>query len=230
MIESKFGYWTVKERLPNNKYNQARFKCVCECGTERIIMKEALVRGRSKSCGCRMKKYKDESERRVAIIEHAKEWAENNKERRKEICKKYREVNKEKDKESKRKWMENNPEKYVECRKKCRKKRYHNDPVYRLVQSIRGRLNQYSKRRSKRVDEIIGCSPFLASLILEAQCLANPGMSWENHGKWHIDHVRPLCSFDLTDEKQLLAASHISNLQPLWAKDNWKKGGRYEVN
>jgi hypothetical protein len=50
-------------------------------------------------------------------------------------------------------------------------------------------------------------------------------MTWENwaHRGWHLDHIRPLSSFDLTDEAQLKEAMHYTNLQPLWARDNLRK-------
>lgn len=51
-----------------------------------------------------------------------------------------------------------------------------------------------------------------------------PEMSWENYGSWHIDHVRPLASFDLRNRPQFLTAVHYTNLQPLWAADNIAKG------
>ena len=54
-----------------------------------------------------------------------------------------------------------------------------------------------------------------------------PGMTWDNYGEWHIDHVRPLASFDLTDVEQCKAACHYSNLQPLRARDNMAKGDRF---
>jgi hypothetical protein len=53
-------------------------------------------------------------------------------------------------------------------------------------------------------------------------------MSWENYGKWHIDHIRPLTSFNLSDENQQLKAGHYTNLQPLWASENVRKGAKYE--
>ena len=58
------------------------------------------------------------------------------------------------------------------------------------------------------------------------------GMSWENHGDWHVDHIRPCCSYDLTIEEEQKKCFHYTNLQPLWAEENLSKGGAYteEVN
>jgi hypothetical protein len=51
------------------------------------------------------------------------------------------------------------------------------------------------------------------------------GMSWENYGEWHIDHIKPLSSFNITDinSDEFKKCWSLSNLQPLWAKDNLKK-------
>ena len=46
-------------------------------------------------------------------------------------------------------------------------------------------------------------------------------MTWENYGKWHLDHIKPLCQAKDNDEALLL--NHYTNLQPLWAEDNLKK-------
>lgn len=183
----------------------------------------------------------------------------NEKEWQKEYNKKYREINKEKIIEQRkksyeenkeiilernRKWREANKDLIRERKKeyraanrdiinKHRKHKYDNDPAYKMIFLLRGRMcelfNRYRKRKSRKTSDLLGCSSLLASLIIEAQCNAYSGMGWNNHGVWHIDHVRPLCSFDLTDEKQLLEACHISNLQPLWAKDNLSKGSKHET-
>lgn len=52
-------------------------------------------------------------------------------------------------------------------------------------------------------------------------------MSWDNFGEWYIDHIKPCCSFDLTDIEQQKKCFHYTNLQPLWAIDNLKKSGKY---
>ena len=52
------------------------------------------------------------------------------------------------------------------------------------------------------------------------------GMTWENYGDWHIDHIVPLAAFDLTERQQLLQACHYTNLQPLWREANLHKGSK----
>ena len=76
----------------------------------------------------------------------------------------------------------------------------------------------------------LGCTIEELKLYLAAKF--QPGMSWENwsFAGWHIDHIRPLASFDLTDSAQFKLAVHYTNLQPLWAKDNFSKGDSYEAS
>jgi hypothetical protein len=51
-------------------------------------------------------------------------------------------------------------------------------------------------------------------------------MSWENYGKWHIDHIIPCSSFNLSLPEEQRNCFHYSNLQPLWAKDNIFKANK----
>lgn len=76
--------------------------------------------------------------------------------------------------------------------------------------------------------KLLDCSPLFLKEHLEKQF--KEGMTWDNHTTdgWHIDHIRPCCSFDLTKKEQQEECFHYSNLQPLWATDNLKKGGTWE--
>jgi hypothetical protein len=80
--------------------------------------------------------------------------------------------------------------------------------------------------RKKSSVKDLGCT--LEQLCTHLESKFQPGMSWVNYGRWHIDHVKPLAAFDLTDEEQQRQACHFSNLQPLWAKDNLSKGCRID--
>jgi hypothetical protein len=99
-------------------------------------------------------------------------------------------------------------------------------PQRRLTANLRSRLSHAVVRRSKAGSAVrdLGCSVPELRLYLESKF--QPGMSWDNYGAWHIDHIKPLAKFDLADRDQLLEACHYSNLQPLWAGDNLSKGAR----
>lgn len=52
LLNKKYGRWLVVGRGDSDKYGRARWKCVCECGTERVVSSSSLVSGVSSSCGC----------------------------------------------------------------------------------------------------------------------------------------------------------------------------------
>ena len=110
------------------------------------------------------------------------------------------------------------------------KERYYTDMQYRLKLSIRNRINNHIKRTNqKKLDSYIdhlGCT--MEKLVEHIESQFEPGMTWENHSQfgWHLDHKKPLCSFDLEDPEQFKEACHYTNLQPLWWKENLSKNGR----
>lgn len=107
----------------------------------------------------------------------------------------------------------------------CRRRRQ--DPAQRLLHALRVRLCQALNGLEKKeaaTKELVGCSIEQLWSHLEAQF--QPGMTRENYGDWHVDHVRPCASFDLADPAQQRECFHFSNLQPLWARDNLAKGAR----
>lgn len=146
---------------------------------------------------------------RAANLEHhrltAKRWAETNKARR--VANMAR-------------WREENPH-YAALR-------YAKDLTFKIKALLRSRVLRAIKADGAKKEasalNLIGCTVEELKRHLEQQFL--DGMTWENMGAWHIDHVRPLASFDLTDPDQQKIACHFTNLQPLWAKDNMRKGAK----
>ena len=115
-----------------------------------------------------------------------------------------------------------------EYRIKRQAKRRNNHTEY-LYRSLRGRLYDALKGKTKNGSAVrdLGCTIDEFRAYIEDQFL--PGMTWNNRSVtgWHLDHIRPLASFDLTDRKQLLQACYYTNYQPLWAEDNLRKGARF---
>jgi hypothetical protein len=155
------------------------------------------------------------------ILAQQKEYQLNNKGKIKE----YQLKNKEKIKERKKKYHLNNKEK-TNNRKK---NRYRTDPNFRIVQCLRARLTIAIKgtSKSKATLTLLGCTIEQLWVHLEKQF--QPWMTRANHGLWHIDHIIPCASFDLTDPKQQAECFHYTNLQPLWAHQNISKGAKYDA-
>lgn len=106
-------------------------------------------------------------------------------------------------------------------------KRYKEDSLFRTRCLLSSRLAKAVKgigfTKKKRTEELLGCSYEYFIAYFESRF--TDGMNWENQGQWHIDHIIPLCSAKTIQELEKLC--HYTNLQPLWAKDNISKGGRF---
>ena len=111
---------------------------------------------------------------------------------------------------------------------KNKKIRDKSNPSKRVLDSMRSRFYMAIRGTKKlaSVVELVGCSIDELRRKLEAQF--KPGMTWDNYGQqtWHIDHIIPCAAFDFTDINQLRKCFHHSNLQPLWAIENHRKGAR----
>lgn len=166
-----------------------------------------------------------------------KEYAEANGERRKAQQAEYREQNRQKINErardyasrvahKKRSYMQEWCKQNQERLREKRVARYKTDPSYRVRINLRNRLNAAIRVGCKAGSAVrdLGCTIEDFMSYIAAQFL--PGMSWENWGEWHLDHIKPLSAFDLTNRNQFLAACHYTNMRPLWAADNLRKGHR----
>lgn len=129
--------------------------------------------------------------------------------------------------ELKRIWSKNNRphiREYVKNKLKT-------DPNFRMASALRKRFQDIVRRDLKTrkagsTREILGCSYPEFKDYIKSKFTA--GMSWENYGfnGWHIDHIMPCASFDLTLPEQQRLCFHYTNMQPLWAKDNFRKADK----
>jgi len=108
------------------------------------------------------------------------------------------------------------------------KKARDTNPEFRCRMAMAGRIREalISKKAVKTATtmRLVGCSR--AHLKWHIKKQFKPGMTWENHGKWHIDHIRPCSSFNLLLESEQRACFHFTNLQPLWAHENLSKSDK----
>lgn len=193
---------------------------------------------KDESCFYKDKRYKSglASECKICHDKQKKEWIKNNREYIRlyalKYNRKYRTLEKYKERTKKYRKLEHVKEnnklyRQSEARKEELRDRYQSEPQYKLSILLRGRLNMALKKnfRSGSAVRDLGCS--IEELKMHLEQKFQEGMNWRNHGKWHIDHIKPLSSFDLEKRKEFLKAVHYSNLQPLWAIDNLIKKDKY---
>lgn len=161
-------------------------------------------------------KQKYNSENKELIAEYnKKKWAERKDKRTEEYFEKHRAATLKSYHKNKEKWLG-----------KLNERRQQLD--YRLSQTLRARLRSALKRNYKNSSAVgdLGCTIGQLKTYLESKF--KTGMTWENwgHNGWHIDHIKPLSSFDLKNPEQQKLAVHFTNLQPLWSRENLSKGSK----
>lgn len=178
--------------------------------------------------------------RRERLKDSIKKYNKNYFQKNKETCTTYtREyfrsldpIRKEKRNQKLREYSKNNRDLFnANARKsyhKCKKNIY-----CKLKWTLRHRLHDILKLKNIKKQEsalnLVGCTIEKLKEHIEQQWQS--GMSWKNHTihGWHIDHIKPCSAFDLTDPEQQKECFHYTNLQPLWAKDNLRKGNKYST-
>lgn len=129
-----------------------------------------------------------------------------------------------------KRWCERNPEKMREIWRNAGKRRYAS-PRGRIIVNARNRIRAAVKsqgvKMSASASKLIGCDWDTLRNHLQSQFVAD--MSFDNYGKvWHVDHKKPIASFDLSDAEQMKQCFHYSNLQPLFGSDNLRKGSKVD--
>jgi hypothetical protein len=112
-----------------------------------------------------------------------------------------------------------------------RRRQLANDPIAKMLKRMRQMLERTYRAigtpKQKKTRELLGFSP--EQLQLRMECQFKPGMSWDNHGQWHIDHKKPIAAFvrqGILDPRQI---NMLSNLQPLWAPENYSKSAAWPL-
>lgn len=155
------------------------------------------------------------------------EYNKNNKDMRDLYNKNYNISNKIKISKTKKEYYDNNRDKIRKSKRVYMKKRRKEDIIFKLKDSISSliyhsiRKQGYSKH--SHTSEILGCDFNMFKTYIEKQF--KEGMSWENHGLWHLDHIKPI-SLAKTEEQVYELNTYI-NFQPLWAFENTSKGNNF---
>jgi len=216
---------TMIEADPNYVYSPASGKLILspEAKKERARLRAAQWRAKLKA---------EDPEAWAEAKRKIREWHKANKERVREINRKsslkpscrakkkaYRTKMRDKFKAYQKSYLERHPE-----RRKASMDRYNKTPKARVAAAVRSRLRRALVSKTEPSRACLGCTPEFFKKYLESQFL--PGMTWDNFGKWHMDHIVPLSAFDLTDSNEMRVACNWTNIRPLWAKANLRKSSK----
>jgi len=178
-----------------------------------------------------------EEEREEHLKASSKKYREENKDILLQQSREYHEAHKEEIRENKKKYRLEHPEikeRYLarpEVKEKSKK--YHriyskekrtSCPRFKVRKNLSTRLWASVAKKDNKTMDLLGCS--IDEFMFYFESLFQEGMSWENYGEWHIDHIRPCASFNLLLEEEQKICFHYTNLQPLWAGDNLRKSDK----
>ena len=177
------------------------------------------------------RRYNKTEKGKKALNERIKRWARKKRAEDPNYFKKFQKNRSEYFRKYRADYFLKNPEKLRLINRKGAKKFYEKTkktPKYILIRALRGILgfifNSIKNQQKPSTKRLLGCS--LEELIVFIEKKFKKDMSWDNYGKWHVDHIKPIAKFDLTDKEQQKKCFHYTNLQPLWAIENLKKGSR----
>ena len=134
-------------------------------------------------------------------------------------------------KEYRKQYIAENKDWWRKYEREYRSSRKQEDMFFKIKSNLSSRLSDLIKNRiiGQRTVELLGCDKDTFLQHLESQF--TEGMTWENYGLkgWHVDHIMPISSYDLTNEDEVKKACHYTNLQPLWWQDNLEKGDKIRI-
>lgn len=159
------------------------------------------------------KKYREKN--KDTLSEYHKKWSEN---KREHLIKYHKE------------WREKNIDKHREYKRKYEKYRKDTDPIYKLINNFRTAIYQVLKENQVQKNghyfDILKYSP--ENLIEHLENKFKDNMTWGNYGKWHVDHIKPISAFQITEigDDEFMTCWSLKNLQPLWGDENIRKSNK----
>ena len=159
------------------------------------------------------KKYREKN--KDTLSEYHKKWSEN---KREHLIKYHKE------------WREKNIDKHRENKRNYERTRKANDPIYKLINNFRTAIYQVLKesqvQKNGHYFDILKYSP--ENLIEHLENKFKDNMTWDNYGKWHVDHIKPISSFQINEigDKEFMSCWSLENLQPLWGEENIRKSNK----
>ena len=205
--EDLIGSQTISEKIGLNKQQVLR------------ILKENGVKlgpsGRRNIGGKKVadKKWRDSNKEYMS--NKSKTWYEQNKEHRKEYLKEYREKNIDKIRKTKRNYQQHLRD---------------TNPTYKLISYFRTAIYQVLKEsnveKNKHYFDVLQYTP--EQLINHLELQFTDGMTWENYGVWHVDHIKPISSFSVVEmgDDEFMKCWCLNNLKPMWGEENIRKSNK----
>jgi hypothetical protein len=205
--EDLIGSQTISEKIGLNKQQVLR------------ILKENGVKlgpsGRRNIGGKKVSDKKWREKNKETLKEYVKTWYEQNKEHRKEYLKEYREKNMDSIRKTKRDYQQHLRD---------------TDPTYKLISYFRTAIYQVLKEsnveKNKHYFDVLQYTP--KQLIDHLELQFTDGMTWENYGVWHVDHIKPISSFSIVEmgDDEFMKCWCLNNLQPMWGEENIRKSNK----
>jgi hypothetical protein len=208
----------------------------------KVLKKEYHKKNKAKILAYKKKKYYENREKFLQVAKeyrnrpnvkkrmhsYVREYWIKNKDKIRETIKKYEINNKEYLKSKKKEYAKKNKSRLRAIARERVRGYYKNNPQFKLKEYLRNRVREVLKEqktiKSKSTFELIGCSP--KKLRNHIEKLFKKNMSWDNYGKWHVDHIVPCSRFNLVDKNQQKICFNYKNLQPMWAKENISKSNK----
>lgn len=218
-IEKEFTEFRLSKRHSDGYLNECQ-ECMSIKRREDYIKNYDIRRASNK------KYYENNKEKIYLSVDKEKKkinnnkYCQNNKEVLKEKDKIYYENNKERIKEKSREYYRNNKEKIntpTDRKRELKRERYRRKKYqYVWREILRKTITQLKLNKNQTTLEILGYSYDILKSNIESKF--KEGMSWENHGDWHVDHIIPISLF--REGIDACIVNRLDNLRPLWSNDN----------